>query len=191
MCLYIANASVCPKLVWMNNSKIRLKFKGSCLKKKDKAPFTPSNVVNLFIAYELDTWSRDLNTGFTLKDCLFGAVKITKNVDFYKCVYTGYGIGFDSRSEFSLPDASMGKNVIIFGVDMISSVHIHNNKKYILILGIGVTQALDETILTAEVQYSLNFSRSNRKFCLSLHYNGATVFCLLMLQKYIVQSKKF
>ena len=36
-------------------------------------------MVNLFIAYELDTWSRDLNAGFTLQDCLFGSVKITKN----------------------------------------------------------------------------------------------------------------
>ena len=34
----------------MNNSWIRLKFKGSCLK-QDKATFTPSNLVNLFIVY--------------------------------------------------------------------------------------------------------------------------------------------
>ena len=42
-----------------NNSKIRLKFKGSCLKQEDKAPFTPNNVVNLFIIYKFDRWSRD------------------------------------------------------------------------------------------------------------------------------------
>ena len=36
-------------------------------------------MVNLFIAYELDTWSQDLNAGFTLQNCLFGSVKITKN----------------------------------------------------------------------------------------------------------------
>ena len=77
-CAYIANVSICPKLIWMNNSKIRLKFKGSYLKQEDKAPYTPKNVVNLFIVYELDTWSRDLSTDVTLKDCLFGAVKLTK-----------------------------------------------------------------------------------------------------------------
>ena len=65
----------------MNNSKIRLKFKESCLKQEDKAAFTPNNIVNLFIVFNLDRWSRDLNTDFTLKDCLFGAVKLTKNAD--------------------------------------------------------------------------------------------------------------
>ena len=54
----------------MNNSRIRLKFKGSYLKQEDKAAFTPKNVVNLFIVYELDTWSQGLNTEFTLEDCL-------------------------------------------------------------------------------------------------------------------------
>ena len=34
-----------------------------------------------FIAYELDTWSRDLNSDFTLKHCLFGGVKLAKNAD--------------------------------------------------------------------------------------------------------------
>ena len=65
----------------------------------------------------------------------------------------------------------MGKNVIIFGVDMSSPVHIDNKGKYILILGKGPRQRLDDTTLTAETQHSINLSRSNRKFCLSLHYN--------------------
>ena len=86
-------------------------------------------MVNLFIVYELDTWSRNLNTDFTLKDCFFRAVKLTKNADPDKYKYTGYGIGFDSRSKFSLPDGSTGKNDIIFRGDMSSSVHIDNKKK--------------------------------------------------------------
>ena len=57
--------------------------------------------MNFFIAYELNTWSRDLNPDFTLKDCLFGGVKLAKNVDLDKYVYSGYGIGFNLRSEFS------------------------------------------------------------------------------------------
>ena len=63
---YTANKSLSPKLIW-NKSRIRLKFEGGCLKQEDKAPFTPKIEVNLFIVYELDRWSRDLNT---LKDCL-------------------------------------------------------------------------------------------------------------------------
>ena len=68
-------------------------------------------------------------------------------------VYTGYGIGFDSRSEFSLPDGSMGKNVIIFGADRSSSVHIDNKKKRYL------NQGSDDTTLTAEVKYLIDFLR--------------------------------
>ena len=57
----------------MNNSRIRLEFKGSCLK-EDKELFTPKNVLNLYIIYELHIWPQDLNAIFTLKDSLFGAV---------------------------------------------------------------------------------------------------------------------
>ena len=44
-------------------------------------------------------------------------------------IYSGYGFGFDLLSELSLLDSSVGKYVIIFGVDMSSSVHIVNKKK--------------------------------------------------------------
>ena len=40
-----------------------------------------------------------------------------------------------------------------------SSLHIDNNKKNILILGIGPTQGLNNPTLTAEAQYSINISR--------------------------------
>ena len=42
---------------------------------------------------------------------------------------------------------SICKNVIIFGVDMSSSVHMDNKKKDILILGFGSAQELDDTTL--------------------------------------------
>ena len=41
----------------------------------------------------------------------------------------------------------MGKNVIFFGADMSSSMHIDNRKKDILILDEGSTQGLDDTTL--------------------------------------------
>ena len=97
---------------------MRLKFEGNCLKQEDKAPYTPNNEVNLFNVYEVDTWSRDLNTDSSLQDCLLGPVKLTKNVDPDKYKYNSCSVGFGSGSEFSLTDGSMGKNAIIFGVDM-------------------------------------------------------------------------
>ena len=59
---------------------------------------------------------------------------------------------------------------------MSSYVYIDNKKRDILILGIGPSQGLDDTTLTAEAEYLINFSISNRKLCLSLHYNGSKSF---------------
>ena len=58
---------------------------------------------------------------------------------------------------------------------MNSSSYIDNKKKDILILGKGPTQRLEHT-LTAEKFYSINFTKENTKFCLSLHYNGANSY---------------
>ena len=58
---------------------------------------------------------------------------------------------------------------------MSSSAHIDNKKKDILILGVGPTQGLQHT-LTAEKVYSINFTVTNIKFCLSLHYNEANSY---------------
>ena len=60
---------------------------------------------------------------------MFGVAKLTKNPDPDNYKYSSYGIGFDARSEFLLPDGSMGKNVVIFGVYMSSSVHVDDKKK--------------------------------------------------------------
>ena len=108
---------------------------------------------------------------------------LAKNDDPDKYVYRGYGTLFDSRSLFSLPNFDWDKNVIIFGIDVRSSVTIDNTKKNILIFGKGPTQGLDNTTLTAEAPYSINFSRSNRKFCLGLYYNGSSSFLFVHATK--------
>ena len=56
---------------------------------------------------------------------------------------------------------------------MSSSVHIGNKWKDIVILGKGPTQELNDITFTVEVEYSINFLRWQRKFCLSLLYNGS------------------
>ena len=67
-----------------------------------------------------------------LLNCLFGAVSLTKNVDIDKYKYSGYGIGFDRRGSYLLPSGRFGRNVIIYGVDMSSFVHVNNKGKYLL-----------------------------------------------------------
>ena len=63
-----------------------------------------------------------------------------------------------SEIEFPFIDGSIGRNVIIFGADMSSSVHINNKNENILFLGKGSTQGLYYTILTAESVYPINFT---------------------------------
>ena len=129
------------------------------LNKKIKQLILQKNVVNLFIVYELDTWSQDINGDFTLINCLFGSAKLTKNSDSEKYKYSGYKIGFDLNSFYLLPDNATKKNVIIFEADMNSSMHINNKRKDILILVHEPTQSLDNTKLTAEAIYSINFAQ--------------------------------
>ena len=149
-------------------------------------------VINLCISYILKPWLRNLNTDFTLKNCLFGSVKLPKNADPDKYKYSGYSIGFDSRSDFSFTNGSVEKNVIIFGADMSSSVHIDNKNKDISILGEGPTQGLDETTLKAEAKYPINFTQPRQRFLLSLHFNGSNSFLFVNATKiYHFKSKDF
>ena len=67
----------------------------------------------------------------------------------------------------------MRKNVIIFGTDMSSSVHVDNKEKDILILLEGPTKRLYDTTLTAEAKYPFKFTELGKRFVLSLHYNGS------------------
>ena len=79
----------------------------------------------------------------------------------------------DQRFHFLVAD--LVKMLLIFGVDMSSSAHIDNKKKKILVLGKGPRQGLEHT-LTPEKMYSINFTVVRKKFCLSLHYNGANSY---------------
>ena len=61
---------------------------------------------------------------------------------------------------------------------MSSSVDVDNMIKDILIIGKGPPQGLEHT-LTAEKMYSINFTVTRKKFCLSLHYNGANSYLFI------------
>ena len=77
----------------------------------------------------------------------------------------------------------MGRNVIIFEAYMRSSVHVDNKGRDILILGEGPTQGLNDTTLTTEAKYPFNFTQSERRFVLSLHYNGSNSFSFVNATK--------
>ena len=58
---------------------------------------------------------------------------------------------------------------------MSSSAYIDNRKKAILVLGKGPIQGLEHTV-TAEKIYPISFTVTEKKFCLSLHHNGASSY---------------
>ena len=131
-----------PQLSYFG-TKARVDFRGSCLK-QDKTTFNHEKIVNIYIVYESDKIY--VKTSPTLVNWLFGAVNLTKNADIAKYKYSGYGIGFDRGNVYSVGNG-FGRNVIIYGVDMSSSVHVDNKGKDILILGKGPRQRLVEHTL--------------------------------------------
>ena len=163
-----------------------ININGHCLIKNHIA--IPWKVINLYISYTLSPQLRNCNTDFALSNCLFGSVRATKNTDLHKYKYTVYGIGFDSRGEYCLPNGSIGKIVIISGVDM--SLFVHINSKRILILAKGPTEGLDGTTFIAEALHRINFTQFGKRFVLSLHYNGSNSFLFVKeeLRKFMLCS---
>ena len=120
---------------------------------------------------------------------------MTKNADPDKYKFSGYLTEFEAHGDFSLSDGTgIGKNLIIFGTDMSSSVHIDDKKKQIiitkirirniLVLGKGSIDGLYDTTLTAEKEYSMNFTAQQKKNCLSLHYNRVIVINFVEIYKF-------
>ena len=68
-------------------TETRVKFIRSCLK-QSKISYTHGKVVNIYIVYELGASSSYVSNP-TLKNCLFGAVTLTKNADIEKYKYSG------------------------------------------------------------------------------------------------------
>ena len=160
---YATSGNSLTPLIDHYGSNVRAKFNKDCLKQSKKLTYDYRHKVNVYIVYEFGASSSNVSDP-TLKNCLFGAVTLTKNADIEKYGYSGFGVGFDRRSSFTFPGGGFGQNVLIFGVDMSSSAHIDNKKKDILVLGKGPTQGLEHT-LTAEKMYSINFTVTNKKFC--------------------------
>ena len=88
-------------------TKIRLKFTGDSLKQQ-KITYNHGKVVNIYIIYSLGASSSNYSDP-TIKNSLFGAVTLTKNVDIDKYGYSGYEIGFDRRRSFSFPGGGLVK----------------------------------------------------------------------------------
>ena len=102
----MSNESVSPRLTntqpqipEYDNSRIKVKFNGDFLK-QCKVTYNHGPIVNIYTVYRLAPTTKD--SSVTLPNCLFGAVRLTKNTDIDKYKYSGYGIGFDSSGIFHI-----------------------------------------------------------------------------------------
>ena len=87
-----------PKIVY-DNVRIKVKFNGNLLN-QDKVTYNHGPLVNIYIVYRLTPATKD--SSVTLENCLFGAVKLTKNTNIDKYKHSAHGIGFDSKGRFTL-----------------------------------------------------------------------------------------
>ena len=138
-----------------------------------------NNAINIYCVYKLDPIASSRDTTCTIQNALFGAMEITKNADTSKYDYKGYGICFDEGGTFShkiIEDGrahnTMGRNAIIFGADMSSSIHATNRAKHIYVMGEGLVPGIHDTTLYAQKNYWGNFTDRGKKFIIGLHYNG-------------------
>ena len=76
-----------------------------------------------------------------------------------------------------------GRNVLIFGVDMIFSIHKTNRANHVYVMGDGLTQGIHDSTLHVEKKYLRNFTEPNVKFVLSLHYNGNDSYLFVKVDK--------
>ena len=135
--------------------------------------------VNIYVVYKLDPIASSRDTTFTIQNALFGAMQITKMADTSKYDYKAYGICFDERSQFGhtiteggRAHTENGRNVLIFGADMSFSVNKTNRENHVYVMGGGFTQGIHDTTLYVEKNYWRNFTDPDKKFVLSLRYNG-------------------
>ena len=70
--------NLAPALNYIGN-KVRVKFAGSCLK-HDKITYTHGKIVNICIVYEINLWNHTYSSDPTVRNCLFGAVKLVKKM---------------------------------------------------------------------------------------------------------------
>ena len=117
------SSSTLPQLFNVRNT-LHVGFQGNYFK-QDKIDYYHSAVINIYTVYKLQ--KRTVNSpDFTVQNALFGAVKITKDLNTSHYSYSCYVICFDAKISFSFANSLIAKNVIIFGCDMSFSSHKTN-----------------------------------------------------------------
>ena len=122
-----------------------------------------TKIVNVYIVCDLDAQPKLPLGNFALKNRLFGATNIVKNSDKDKYVYSGYGIAFDGKDEWSFGN-DYATNVTIFEVDNSSSSHTDNLKNNFIVLSEGDTFDVNGSFGAQEKKVSINLVKQTQNF---------------------------
>ena len=107
---------------------------------------------------------------FTIKNYLFGTVKLPRNTIKSKFIYEVRGLSFDGAGSRSF-ESEFFINPVIFYDDNCSSIFIDNLKNNFLVLGEGPTDGIDNSIGAAETKFIINLTKENTKFLFILDCN--------------------
>lgn len=132
-------------------------------------------MLNVYIVYELNVWSRNPTENFPLQNCLFGTVKLVRTAVKSKSIYNGQEIAFDGEG-LQIYGKDFAKNVAIFGVDKTLSSHTDNQRNNFLLIGEVPTDGVNDSTDAAEKRFSIIFSKAKTKFCQILHYHSANSY---------------
>ena len=122
---------------------------------------------NIYIVYEFNQWSATFGNTYPFHNCLFGALDAKLN---------GRGIAFDSGGTWTHNDGTTARNVLIFGTDNSKSRFDDNKKATFTTLGEGPIRDINNKNVNSEAMFKLNFTKSDKKFVLSIHYNGTNSY---------------
>ena len=91
-------------------------------------------ILNLYVVFELNNWPDSCTSAFPPRNCLFGTVKLVRNVVKRKLISNGQGITFDGEGLWSFGN-DFARNVVIFDVDNSSSTYTNNQINNFVVLG--------------------------------------------------------
>ena len=82
------------------NDTVILKFDNSVLEQTSSSSLHSNFFLNLYIVYEINNWPRNPTNNFSLKNCLFGTVKLVRNAIKDIFIYNVWGIAFDGEGSW-------------------------------------------------------------------------------------------
>ena len=175
-----------------------LKFNNWVLVQQKSSLLHSNFVLNLYIVYELNNWPRNPTNNYTLKNYLFGTVKLTRNADKSKFNYNGQIIVFDKKDIWCYGN-NFARNAAIFYIDNTSSSLTKNTKIKFLGLGEEPTKRINDSVCIVEKKLVLTLVKQRQYIVYFCVTTVLIVICVQIKQRfinlgclttYIVQLKK-